>query len=174
MNEYDLGIIGCSKTIFSVNEFRNNVNEFAQHHGILIQLMDAEQIIGKKHLIIAFEHAERSFQRNEAATRSLEMELLLYAAGERQIKRAIKKMGIKQGKSDFAAIFMFNKDIDKESVISSFLTSFDIKRDDSILVPTELKLRNFGISKEAIESVKKDKMFHLVFERIALVDIIKK
>jgi KEOPS complex subunit Cgi121 len=176
MNEYEIIILGCKKTISSVDEFRDKVNDFAQKNQFLIQLMDAEQIVGKEHLLSAFEHALRSFHRNEAATRSLEMELLLYAAGERQIKHAIQKMGIKKNKNTFAAILLYNKKInqDKETLIDLFITTFNITRDDSILFPTETKLRNFGITNKAIKSVKKEKMFHMILERIALVDIIKK
>ena len=48
-------------------------------------------------MISAVEHAIRAFERKTNTTNSLEKEIILYASGERQLKLAIPKIGIKKG-----------------------------------------------------------------------------
>lgn len=175
MTEYNLKIQGCSGTISSVNDFINDVNHFAEDHELIIQLLDADMVFGREHIVSAFEHAQRSIHRDEASTHSIQMELLLYASGERQIKHAIEKMGVKKGKTVFVAIFLFT-DEKKQSIennINMFNQKFQIEVDESALLAKESKLFDYGISKQAIDSVRDDQRFQLVLEKIALVDVIK-
>jgi KEOPS complex subunit Cgi121 len=127
-------------------------------------------------LISAFEHAKRSIQREENATHSIGMEILLYASGERQIKKAIKKMGIKKERNSFVAIFIHSSEINNkiDLFINEFLTHFHLEKNDSVIIPDTTMLLEYGISKQAILSVNKDQVFQLVLEKIALVDVIKK
>lgn len=175
MSQSNIRFFGCNGKISSVNDFISKVSAFSQKYQIGIQTLDAEVVFGKDHIISAFHHAKRSFDRNEASMNSLEMELLLYAAGERQIKHALKKMGVKKGDSSFVTIFIIN-DIsidDVDNIIDIFIHDFNLKRDDEVLNPDKNKLTTFGIDQKAINSVKKDQCFQLVLEKVALVDIIK-
>ena len=175
MTQSKIEFIGCKGTISDVNEFISKVADFSKEHQIGIQLLDANLVFGKDHIISSFKHAKRSIQRNEASTNSFEMELLLYAAGERQIKHAISKMGVKPKDTTFAVIFIINDKSTKNfnNIIDIFLQIFNLKRDDGVLIPDETKLTEYGIKKQAIESVKKNQIFQLVLEKIALVDVIK-
>ncbi len=175
MTQYRIEFIGCKGVISNVNEFISMVADFSQETKVGIQLLDANFVFGKDHIISSFEHAKRAILRDEASTNSFEMELLLYAAGERQIKHAISKMGVKNGDAKFAAIFIINdkKVGNIDNIIDNFLQFFNFKRDDEVLDPDKSKLIDFGIKKQSIDSVKKDQLFHLVLEKIALVDVIK-
>lgn len=175
MTDYNIKIQGCSGTIFSVNDFMNNVNHFAENQDVIIQLLDADMIFGREHIISASEHAQRSIKRDEASTHSLQMELLLYASGERQIKHAISKMGVKKGKTNFVAIFLFSEEKKQsiDAIVDTFNQKFHINENKSALLPNESKLSAYGISQQAIESVRQDQKFQLVLEKIALVDVIK-
>jgi len=176
MIDYNMKIIGCTGNIDQVTDVITSVNLYAEEESLEIQLFDAHMIFGKPHLISAFEHAKRSIQRGENATHSLGMEILLYASGERQIKKAIKKMGIKQDRTSFVAIIIhpseFNDEID--SFINKFLTDFHLEKNNSVILPDVAMLAEYGISQQAIFSVGKDQVFQLVLEKIALVDVIKK
>ena len=92
-----LKIIGAKGDIQDVDNFLKKVESFAQNHNIIIQAINADLIYGKNHLISAVEHAVRAMDRKTNTTNSLEMEILLYASGERQLKIAIPKMGVKIG-----------------------------------------------------------------------------
>lgn len=175
MIDYNFKVIGCKGKISSVNDFIDQVNDFAIKHKICIQLLDANLVFGKNHIISAFEHAKRAMNQGSASTHSLEMELLLYAAGERQIKHAISKMGLKKNNTSFVIIFLYDSQIKKEIniIIDMFLRTFHLTEDDSVLEADESILTEFGITKQAIASVRKDQLVQLVLEKVALLDIIK-
>ncbi|MDG6218835.1 MAG: KEOPS complex subunit Cgi121 [Candidatus Thermoplasmatota archaeon] len=175
MIDYNLKVFGCKGRISSVNNFIEQVNDFEIRHKICIQLMDATLVFGKDHIISAFEHAKRAMKQNSASTHSFEMELLLYASGERQIKHAISKMGLKKNNTSFVIIFLFNEQIKKQIniIFDIFLQTFNLRKDDSVLEADESMLTEFGIAKQAIASVRKDQLVQLVLEKVALVDIIK-
>ena len=90
-------IVGARGIIREVNSFLTRVREFSQTFHCIIQVFDATVIYGEEHLVSAVTHALRAMKRNSNTTNSLEMEILLYASGERQLKLAIPKMGVKAG-----------------------------------------------------------------------------
>jgi len=170
-------IVGAIGNIKNVDDFLKKVFSFAQEHQVIIQLFDADVIYGKNHLISAAEHAVRAFERETNTTNSLGMEILLYASGERQLKLAISKMGIKAGRGNVA--FVLADDIkDAKCKISNQLTDellklASLKRDDKVLNGNEDTLRKFGISENEINTVTKAKYGDLILEKVAMVDIIK-
>ena len=82
-----------------------------------IQLMRASMVFGRIHLESAIGHAIRAFEQGRNASNSLATETLLYASGTRQIDRAIKKMGIREGDSGIALVafgeFSFDEFLEK-------------------------------------------------------------
>ncbi len=69
----------------------------SKKHGVTVQLFDADAVYNQRHLETAILHAERAFQEGRNAAKSLGAEILLYAAGERQVQRAIEAAGIRVG-----------------------------------------------------------------------------
>ena len=59
-----------------------------------IQLMRADRIAGKEHLLMAARNAVKAFRQGYQRSQSLGMELLLYTACQRQISKAIDLIGI--------------------------------------------------------------------------------
>jgi KEOPS complex subunit Cgi121 len=167
-------IIGAKGNIQDVDSFLKKVSKFIEENDILIQVFDAELIYGKNHLISAYEHAKRAIDRKTNTTNSLEMETLLYSSGERQLKLAIPKMGVKKGSVSIALIFI-SKSQSKisDKLVSEFLEELSIKRDDSVLEGNEDTLNKFGISESEMKTVTKAKYGDLILEKVAMVDIIK-
>ncbi|MFH1013914.1 MAG: KEOPS complex subunit Cgi121 [Thermoplasmatota archaeon] len=168
-------IAGGSCTIEHVDSFMDAVHHFAEKNQMIIQLFDAEKIYGKPHLLSAVHHALRSEKEKRMTTNSIEMELLLYASGERQLKLAIPKMGVKNGCNDVAVVFLIRSDVlaDEMVLVHTFFSSLDIDRDDDVLEGNENTLRLFGISDGEKQTVSKQYYASLILERIALIDIIK-
>jgi len=166
-----LKIIGAKGQIKNVDLFIEKVVSFAQEKNITIQALNADMIYGKKHLISAFEHAKRAISQKRNTTNSLSMEIMLYASGERQLKLAIPKMGVKQGKSNVA--FVFADDRISDDLVSDLLRKVSLIHDDEVLEGNIYTLKNFGINKKAIETVSKEKYKDLILEKVAMVDIIK-
>ena len=124
-------------------------------------IMDPMYVCGKDHLISAVMHAERSFQHGTNRSKTLLTEIILYAAGERQINKAMERMKPKSGKDEYAAVLLNVPDDLK-------LDEIGMVRDDSILEANDDKAKLLGF----------DKSFGIPFEdqaleMVALLDLAK-
>jgi KEOPS complex subunit Cgi121 len=61
---------------------------------VQVQLVRADRIAGREHLKFAARNAIRAFRQKNNRSQSLAMELLLYASCQRQISRAIQRLGV--------------------------------------------------------------------------------
>ena len=166
-----LKIIGAKGQIKNVDLLIEQVVSFAQEKNIVIQALNADMIYGVNHLISSVDHAKRAMRHNSNTTNSLSMEILLYASGERQLKLAIPKMGIKQGKSNVAFVFADGKISDE--LVNDLLKKLSLTQDDKVLEGDINTLKKFGINKKAMATVSKDRYGDLILEKVAMVDIIK-
>jgi tRNA threonylcarbamoyladenosine modification (KEOPS) complex Cgi121 subunit len=170
-----LKIIGAKGIIKDVDKFLKEISSFAEQHNIIIQVFNADLIFNKNHLISAVEHAFRAIDRKINTTNSVEMEILLYSSGERQLKIAIPKMGVKKGVCKTAIVFTNHKD--KKGKISDDLTNkllqiLSLKRDDKVLKGDKNTLKRFGLGNQEISTVSESKYEDLMLEKIAMVDLI--
>jgi KEOPS complex subunit Cgi121 len=170
-NQENIQIIGCRGSIESKDRFIGKVQGFVAKPSVkntaVLQCVNADLVCGKEHLLSAYEHARRAFERGENISSSLAMEILLYAAGEVQISSALAKIGLSDGSENVACI------IDPEIEIGSLMAHLDLTRDDDVLECTEEKLLRFGITKESISAAGSDKMADLVLEKVSMVDVRK-
>jgi KEOPS complex subunit Cgi121 len=166
-----LKIIGAKGKVQSVDDFLKEIDKIANDNGIIIQALNADVIYGKNHLISAFEHAKRAMDRKTNTTNSLAMEILLYTSGERQLKIAIPKMGVKKGKTNIAFVIIHDKI--SEKMINKLLKQLSLDRDDTVLEGNIDTLKKFGIGENEINTVAKAKYGDLILEKVAMVDIIK-
>jgi tRNA threonylcarbamoyladenosine modification (KEOPS) complex Cgi121 subunit len=101
------------------------------------------------------------------------MEILLYASGERQLKLAIPKVGVKNGKSNIAFVFVKDTEALDDSSVQKLLKKLSLDRDDTVLDGEVDTLRRFGLDERQIKTVTKAKYGDLILEKVAMVDIIK-
>ncbi len=166
-------IIGAQGKVDDVDKLLRKIKQFADENNLIIQIFNADLIYGKNHLVSAVEHAERAFKTNTNATNSLEMEIMLYASGERQIKLAIPKMGVKMGNSKVAFVIFKDKGQIHNSTIDNLTKLIAFRRDDSVLEGNKNTIINFGITEEEIDTVSELKYGDLILEKVAMVDVIK-
>jgi KEOPS complex subunit Cgi121 len=170
-------VFGAQGTIPDVDVFLSKLLTFSNNNDVVIQVFDAQVIYGDDHLISATQHAQRAFQEKTNATNSLLLEIILYAAGERQIHKAIKKVGVKKGKQLIAFVLVDDqKKQGKKSydlVIDNFLRLVHLIRNDKVLEGDKDTLKRFGIKDEEIRTVPESKYCDLILEKIAMVDVIK-
>jgi KEOPS complex subunit Cgi121 len=172
-------ILGTNGIIKNVDTFVQQLLAFSEQEHLIIQAFDARVIFGKDHLISATMHARRAFKQGTNATNSLALEILLYAAGERQIQKAIKKTGVKKGKHSIVILITapLNRKRDKSverAVINRLLKTFHLTLDDTVLIGNRTTLKRFGITEKELSTVPKEKYGELILEKVALVDVIKK
>jgi KEOPS complex subunit Cgi121 len=72
------------------------LGEIADEHGVTVQAFDAGLVVDRRHLERAVELADRERARGDGIARDRAVEILLYAAGRRQIDRAFE-MGVGPG-----------------------------------------------------------------------------
>jgi tRNA threonylcarbamoyladenosine modification (KEOPS) complex Cgi121 subunit len=164
-------IIGAKGNISNIDEFLKKIKSLCKNYNIVIQVFNSNLIFGIKHIKSAYKHAKRAFEQKTNTTNSLVMEILLYASGERQLKLAIPKIGIKKDQKDFAFILIGVKI--SERLIDELLQELSLKRDDKVLEGDINTLKKFGLKDSEIKTVSINKYTDLILEKVALVDIIK-
>ncbi|MHA1978306.1 MAG: KEOPS complex subunit Cgi121 [Candidatus Hodarchaeales archaeon] len=70
------------------------------------QLFDFRLIWGYKHIFSALWHAEKAKLANKMISNSFSMEILLYLAGCRQIKKALAMMGVKENSNKIIGVLV--------------------------------------------------------------------
>ncbi|MEF8855988.1 MAG: KEOPS complex subunit Cgi121 [Haloplanus sp.] len=85
-------------TIDDLEGFLDRLGEISDEHGCTIQAFDARYVAGRRHLERALELADRAIERDDAIADDRGVEVLCYAAGRRQINRALA-MGVQEGET---------------------------------------------------------------------------
>ncbi len=132
--KFNIQIAGFKSKIIDYKEIINKLDK--SNNGCTIQLMAAEGIAGKKHVIHAAIHAIRSFHRDENIANGLGLEICVRTSGQRQISQAIKMLGIKNGNINVCVVA-----IDCDDNIMTKLDNLLGERDDSVLDADEDKLK---------------------------------
>jgi KEOPS complex subunit Cgi121 len=82
--------------IENVDRLIERLGEIGATHGCVITAFDARYLVGRTHVEQAVELAKRAVRRGENVADDCAIEVLLYAAGRRQIDRAIE-IGVPAG-----------------------------------------------------------------------------
>ena len=144
------------------------VNAIAKKTASTIVLFDAEKVAGPDHIRSAVRHAERSFASGKPVARTLAMEILLYASGQRQCSLA-PWFGLHAGENVlFVVIFGGDAELGRE--LLSGIVSFE---EHGVRATRAVLMEEFGITAEEIEVVGEDRIGELVIERVALMDAYK-
>ncbi len=103
-------LIHGTASIDDLDEFLARLDAVADETGAVVQAFDAGLVVSQAHLSEAIRLAARSIARGEAVARDPGVEVLLYAAGRRQIDRALD-LGVSEGEqrtvviaADFEAV----------------------------------------------------------------------
>lgn len=162
-------MISGTLDIPDVGEFLKFLNDIARKHSVVVQALDADKLAGERHLRFAVEKAIRSFELGRNIATSLEMEILLYAAGTRQIGRALD-MGVRKGRNNIAIVVVGDGNNAysgiKERIIEAPVLEYTKDKRDALM-------EFFGITDLEVRAAGEEKIPELVLERVALVDVIK-
>jgi len=82
--------------VADVDAFLDRLGRIGDEHGVTVQAFDARYVVDRTHLRRAVDLADRAFDRDENVARDRAVEILCYAAGRRQIERALE-MGVSAG-----------------------------------------------------------------------------
>jgi KEOPS complex subunit Cgi121 len=162
----------------------NNITAFLERFrrekaGAVIQFFNAERVAGPQHLYFAALNALNAFEKRTNISNSLTVETLLYASAQRQIKKAVEMLGIKQNSSEVAVLIIAKNRQENDACASLIASLIPGERDDSVLELTDKKMKLiknlFRISnlefeaKLKREGLEKEALTDLVIEYTALL-----
>ena len=167
-----IGIAGGRATVDNVDEIFKKLASVDRKHGTVSQVFDASRIAGKGHLLQGTRLALIAHATGKNFASSLNIELVCWVAGERQINRALEKVGMRKGDRLVAILTVGKTPLGVRRAQADILRGLQIKRDDKVieLAPRKIAslLKIFSIPKRELNIADVQK---LVLERIALLSL---
>lgn len=152
-------ILGFRGTINSLEETLNLINSIRKDDEI-IQLFNADAIVSKNHIIHGVNQAFLAFDRGENLANDISVEVVLRCSAQRQISKAFKILGLKEGEMNLCAVLINCGDYTDE--LSSIFAP-----DDSVLIPDDenlkkiYKINDVELSNMSIEEIIIDRITKL-------------
>ena len=145
---------------------------------VWVQFFDAELVATWQHLHFAVLNALLAFKNERTISKSVAMEVMLYASAQRQIKKAIDFMGVKCDSANVAVVIIDEHPDSVKAVLSVVSKRIGAEPDETVLELSRKKAQRiceaFGITKKELEAVMekgnvKQALVKLVIERMALL-----
>ena len=157
-------------TVDDIDAFVETLGEIGDRHSVTIQAFDARYIAGERHLERAVELADRAFERGENTARERAVEILLYAAGRRQINQALE-MGLSEGPEQQAVILVDGEETDADEAGALKALSAMVESKPSLEAGEDARLRAFFEITDAELAATDAPLEALVCERVALLEV---
>jgi tRNA threonylcarbamoyladenosine modification (KEOPS) complex Cgi121 subunit len=146
--------------------------------GVAVQLFDATLVATWEHLYFAALNALMAFKNKCNVSKSLAVEMALYASAKRQIKKALEFIGVKPGSGNIAVVVLGADVASVQAGLSAVGKRLGMEPDADVLGLSEAKIRRireaFDVSDAELLAVSacgdaKAALVDLVVERIALL-----
>ncbi len=151
--------------IEDLEEFVTTVGQIREETGSTIQFFAADYVAGERHLRRAAELARRATEAGTAIAHDPAVELLVYAAGRRQINRALE-MGVSEGQMAVVGVIDGGEESTAVAEVENLLVSTDPVRWGS----KETLMQFFDISDSEL-AVVDGRIEAVVLERVALLAV---
>lgn len=146
MHMDNIQILGFRASIDSVGDVLDEINSI-KDDGEIIQLLNADSVVSKNHIIHGVNQAFLAFERGENLANDLSVEIVLRCSAQRQISKAFKILGLHEGDMNLCAVLIDSRDYTKE-------LSFLFTRDDDVLIPNVDKLvETYKISDDELQNM---------------------
>ena len=143
----------------------------------LFQVFDADRVAGWEHLYFAAVNAVKAFEAGSAVSKSLAIEVLLYASCQDQIKRAFKILGLSPSTEQVALLVMADGAEEAERAFERASGLIGTEDDTVLLVDDEKfekQRRVYSVSDLELEAVggpRNAALTSLLIERGALLPV---
>lgn len=165
-----VGVVGGRANVGDVDEFLGKLAKADRENRTTSQAFDASSVAGKEHLVHAAHLALAAHAAKRNFASSLNIELVCWAAAERQIARAFEKVGVHKGSKGLAILALGGSRAQVRRALVSICRELGIERDDGVFGLTREKVSKlckvFSISKDGLKIAPIQK---LVLERVALL-----
>ena len=146
MHMENVKVLGFRGHVNSVGETLGMIDEI-RGDGEIIQLLNADNVVCANHIIHGINQAFLAFERGENLAKDISVEIVLRCSAQRQISKAFKILGLKEGEMNLCCILINCGDYTQE--LSSIFTP-----DDEVLNPNEEKLiETYNITSEELENL---------------------
>ncbi|MEE3491130.1 MAG: KEOPS complex subunit Cgi121 [Methanobrevibacter sp.] len=135
----NIKILGFRANIDSVGDTLDRINSI-KRDGEIIQLLNADSIVSKNHIIHGVNQAFLAFERGENLAKDISVEIVLRCSAQRQISKAFNLLGLHEGEMNLCAVLINCDDYSDE--LSGLFTL-----DESVLTPDDenlIKIYNIG------------------------------
>ena len=153
--------------IDDLDAFLADLRAIGDRHGCAIQAFDPRYVAGREHVERAVELANRSFERGENVADDRSIEILLYAAGRRQIDRALA-MGVAAGPQDVVLVVDGDDEAGAVTALTELVTETPVLDGGD-----EERLQAFFEIGDAELAATTGSLADVVRERVALLDVEK-
>lgn len=164
-------------TVEDVTAFVTELGEIGDDHDCVVQAFDARYVVDRTHLERAVELATRARARDDAIADDPAVEMLLYAAGRRQIDRALE-MGVDEGECPVVIVVVERDAADpltgtaaERAAADAVATRLDLA--DALGDFDEARVRAFFDVSERESAATDAALAALVRERVALLPVEK-
>ena len=155
--------------------FLKTINTTASENKITIQGLNADLIAGERHLHFAVGKALRAIAAGRNVAKDPGIEIMRYAAGERQIERSFS-IGLHEGENN-AVFVLLGKMDNLLPAFSELQNLIEEKPCSELLAYSSAKRKGilslFKITDAEIEASGEEHIPELVIERVALADFLK-
>lgn len=148
-----------------------------------MQIVEARYLCGTRHAFHAGNLALRAHQEKRGRAKRIEMEIMLYLAGRRQIGEAIKSIGVKNRTKEVAIIAVGSSERAVREALPEVAKQLEGREDDTLLSLTDQKKLSLQelleITNDELTIVTggknwKEGLLKCVMERGAMLDALKK
>lgn len=132
-------MLGFKANINSVADTLAKIDDIKKE-GEIIQLLNADAIAGPNHIVHGVNQAFLAFERGENLAKDIGVEIVLRCSAQRQISKAFKILGLKEGEMNLCVVL-----INCDDYTNELASIFSL--DESVLKPDVEKLKKiYGIS----------------------------
>ncbi|MCX8171162.1 MAG: KEOPS complex subunit Cgi121 [Candidatus Bathyarchaeota archaeon] len=121
-----------------------------------VQVLDAELVAGFEHVYFAVLNALKAFKSGINISKNLSIEILLFASGQDQIRRAIEILGVKRTTKKIVVVIVSDSREEALSTLNAISNIINGEADYSVIELNEEKIsaiiNAFGISRCELES----------------------
>ncbi|MFX1474283.1 MAG: KEOPS complex subunit Cgi121 [Promethearchaeota archaeon] len=182
-----VGIFGCTLLPSSPTEaLLSTGQKIADEEKVTLQLVNAERIASPLHLLFSTHHALRAFHTRTQRAKTIGMEILRFAAAQRQIARALELLGVSSSTIHVGGVLLGQSHEKLQNIYSKLLTQIGAEDTPQVLEivnSTKAKSiqRAFNINAAELNAVTISKdligqysaIAKLVYERCALLSLEK-
>lgn len=154
-------ILGFKASIDSVEETLDLIDTIKQD-GEIIQLLNADSIASTNHVLHGVNQAFLAFDRDENLAKDISVEIVLRCSAQRQILKAFKILGLREGEMNLCAVLINCRDYTE--ILSSLFTL-----DDDVLIADDEKLvETYNITNQELENLSVEE---IIIDRITKLTV---